>query len=475
MALDPVNSFTSTMTQLHNTQVAATQSKTTNGTGSPKVVILGAGPAGLMRAIESLVRGNETIVVEKRAEGQEGRFNTVALTEDTVQQLTQYGIYQYLLENGSIFPPTKWGYMSVRIGDLEAAMKAVIDQLSPNRPVICYDTRVVAVDQTASKVSLSLQQTGNSQRSQIGNIDILVNAEGAKSSTNELLGIGRITVLPKVPVIAAIFEDTRPAIVGVCSLVQYVAQTLVNLAVSIYYYTIFFFKAIFQGEWVFGSDRTIAGALILTTPNQNYLGCGFTDEMSKRLIALKQVRDAKKQVLNQLEATAPNGENTENARKEFLEAEEAYNGLAEYWIKLSFCAANIFALARDIYNFFGTETRGFYHFNRAAYLPLKNFQLIEIGADRAIHSSAQYGETAYLIAGDALATVDPTTGLGCNTAVKTSKLFKTFLEGVEAGTAQDQLLQNYNNSVQVVVDRIHDESIAKRRIYRPDAVRVARP
>jgi hypothetical protein len=461
-------SFTDKIQELRRAQAATVQSKTADSAFSPKVVILGAGPAGLMRAIESLLRGNETIVIEKREAGKEGRSNTVALTEETIQQLKACGVYQYLSEQGRIFPPTKWGYLSVRIGDLEAAMRAVIASLSPNHPVIVYGQRVIDIDEIGRKVCLTLQEsTKNAQKKEIRNIDVLVNTEGAKSSTNELLGITRTTVLPKVPVIAAIFEDHRPRITGLGSFFEYVGKTLVNLATSIYYWAIFIFKLIFQGERFESPSRTIGGALILTTPDQNYLGCGFNREMSQRLVALKESRDAKKAALDQLKAR---NADVQKAEESFLEAEEAYNSLAHYWIKLSFCAANFFSFLIDIYNLFGIDTPGFHHFNSASTFPLKNFQLIEIGADRADMCSGWRGKTSYLIAGDALATVDPTTGLGCNTALQTSKLFKTFLEGLEQGTSLDELHMAYDASSEAVIGRIHAESVTKREFYRRDAV-----
>jgi hypothetical protein len=106
----------------------------------PKVVILGGGPAGLMRAIQSISNGNPTLVIEKRAENASGRANTVALTSDTIKMLKYCGIYQYLMENKWIYPPNASGIVCVRLGDLEKAMKAVLQELNLNQQTIQYNS-----------------------------------------------------------------------------------------------------------------------------------------------------------------------------------------------------------------------------------------------------------------------------------------------------------------------------------------------
>jgi len=209
----------------------------------PLVVISGAGPAGLLRAIQSIINGNPTQVIEKRSQDNPGRENTVALTETSIKILQHFGIYAYLIENKLIYPPNKGGFICARIKDLEKAMKKVLEELSP-QSVITYDSTIVAIDTSTDKIRLSTQSSTEEQLT-IADVGIFVNAEGAKSSTNGLLNINRKQVLPPTPAIVAIFRDDRPDITSFSSFFVYIGITLYQLAITIYYHTIFLFQFLF--------------------------------------------------------------------------------------------------------------------------------------------------------------------------------------------------------------------------------------
>ena len=420
------------------------------------VTILGAGPAGLIRAIESIMDNHKTLVIERRA-AEEGRVNTVALNKETMPILKKYGIYQWLLENNLVFPYNEEArpYLSVRLKDLERAMKAVIQELAPEEQIIQYESTIKQISIANPKVAIQLQ-TGQWVR----DIDLLVNGEGSRSSTNALLQIGRREVLEKVPVIAAIFEDTRPKITGVGSFFVYIGKSIVQSMVSIYYYAIFFFKFIFQGERFWNPDRTIAGSLILKTPGQNYLGCGFSKEHSKELLALqKQVED----IRQELEQN-----DTPEMREQLVNAEAEFNAFASYWINLSFCAANVLAFLIKCAKCLCCNVREV-QLETAGRFPLKNFKMIEIGADRAVESERRMRESAYLLCGDALATVDPTTGLGANTAIGKVDCFREVMYGMRRKRNLQTLLDEHRDSMNAKVSSIHSESRALRAQYRPDA------
>ena len=271
-------------------QIAWLKSKMNTGTRKPTVVILGAGPAGLMRAIQSIGNGNPTILFERRPENANGRINTVALTPTTIAMLSYCGIYQYLIENRLIFlPATPSDYIMVRLADLELAMKKVISEIDPNF-AIQYNSKVTAIDAQSQKINLEVENLSTKEKRTIKKVDILVNAEGKNSSTNTLLKINRTEVLPSIPVIAAVYKDMRPKIRGVCSLVNYVGKSLFYLAQTIHYHTQFLFKFAFSKNF----KKQITGALILKTPKQNYVGCGFSDNINNRLSQLNDEIEKKK-------------------------------------------------------------------------------------------------------------------------------------------------------------------------------------
>jgi len=411
----------------------------------PVVVISGAGPAGLLRAVQSISNGNPTRVIEKRSEDAVGLMNTVALTKHTIVMLQYCGIYQYLRENKLIYPPNSSGYISVRLADLRDAMKAVSRALGVHA-VIQYDSTIIAVDEQSDKIKLVVQSLNETKSTE--EVDIFVNAEGSHSTTNGLLGIRRTEVLPHIPVIAAIYRDNRPKIRGICSLLKYVVKSFIYVATTIYHHVIFIFRFLLSKRfrWQF------TGALILKTPNQNYVGCGYSDEINKQLLSLEKVVKEKKEALK----------NAQIDPEELKIAEEEYNTFAKRWVNYSICFANLVALTQC----FGKGP----HLSMGGHLSFDKFTVIHIGADHANEYCKSIKKTAVLLAGDASATVDPTTGLGCNTAIQSSVDFLDFIWDYDAGVDSERLLRNYSSRMQERISYIHDKSREARILFRPDAL-----
>ncbi len=189
---------------------------------------------------------------------------------------------------------------------------------------------------------------------------------------------------------------------------------------SVYYYAIFFFRFIFLGERFTKSDRNIIGALILKTPGLNYLGCGLSKAKSEELLQLKNEVE---RIQGELQI-AQTPEETKGLEKELANAKDEFNSYARYWINLSFCAANFFAFMAKCYNV--TVYQG----ETAGRVPLHDFHVIEIGVDRALEYQRRMNETAYVLCGDAMAIVDPSTGLGANTAIGTVNYFENITRGM---------------------------------------------
>jgi 2-polyprenyl-6-methoxyphenol hydroxylase-like FAD-dependent oxidoreductase len=415
------------------------------------VVILGAGPAGLLRAIEAVMNGNPVHVIEKRSEGRSGRINTVELTRETIAVLKKSAVYQYLIENKLIDSPRKDGSIHVRLTDLELAMKEVLTRLSPQQVVI-YDARVTAINDQSEKISVMIAVKDRSLS--IGGVDILVNTEGSRSTTNALLGIGRTQVLPSFPAITAIYRDTRPKITGGISAVRYVGRSIGDVARTIYYHVQLIFLLIVSKNF----RSQIIGAVILSTPKQAYIGGAFSDEINAKMLALQGSFCEKRSALQR--ASTP--DEIARCKKEFKTAEADYWKFASRWIHLSLAMANLIAILLR------SESR---YRAMALHRSLKKFEVVMIGADRAAAFSKRIKGTFVLLAGDAAATVDPATGLGCNTAINTGVFFTDLLSGFEQGSVdKESLLLEYENGMSERTSYIHYESKRIRAQYRPEDV-----
>ncbi len=199
-----IDTFSSKMDELK------AQRQTNLQAPKPKTVILGAGPGGLIRGIAALVNGNPLRIIEKRNPDQAGRLNPIILTTATVKILKDYGIYQYLQENGRLgtTPNDDRFPVSVSINDLEDAMKKIIAQLCPDAEIILYGSELDhVVEKTGAAADLYLK----APKGAVGvlrNIDRVIVVEGSKSKTlTDILHGRRIQVLHPFHALGGIFED----------------------------------------------------------------------------------------------------------------------------------------------------------------------------------------------------------------------------------------------------------------------------
>lgn len=431
----------------------------------PSVVILGAGPAGLIRAIYTLLNGNPVVVIEKRSESDNRRENAVALMVDTVEILQYLGVYQYMLEKGLIFPFT--GHrLNVRLKDLEEAMKAVISELKlDNEPLLIhYDSQIRKIVSNPDDKADLIIVTGAGIRTQLNAIDLLIVAEGAHSTTNEMdLDNRRISYLSSLPVISAFFKDDRPNISSASTFFQYFGKSLVNTASATYYYSILLFQGIFNGEHPLNKQRRIGGSVVLPTPGQNYLGCGLSEKESKKMMDIcEKLKDAETALIIATEENLTLAELT-SLQQKVIAAKKERDDYLEYWSGLSFCFANAISVFKFIHS------RGKEPLQLASWLPFDHAAIAEIGANKSTKLSGLIHKTIYLLAGDTLATVDPTTGLGCNTAIDSLSAFHKFLAGLNQKHDVAELLNDYNYSSNFDIDEGFRASQRMRSLYRPDA------
>lgn len=458
------------MTQTIQSSVPVAQSTSSPPRAKPHILIIGAGPAGLLRAIIAILNGNTVTLIEKRAENANGRDNTVALhndvlNEDPVEILKKYGIYDYLEKEHLILPPTSQG-LTIRLGDLEKAMKAVLSNLTKDE-IIQYNSEVVEIHSKDNKAEVLVKNKDGKITKYTP--DILVAADGAHGTTQKHLGISREEALEKLPVVAAIFKDNRPRIVSVGTFFKYLGITLLNTLKKIYYFTIFFFKMIFQCEHIFNQKRVIRGGLILKTPGQNYVGYCLNKSESEKLVQdAKNVEDCQ---AKQADAEQTNDPSKIQEAKKALDASiKQRDNRLTYYAHLSFFFANTYSFCHFFARLLCCKKR---EWHVAKWLPLdiKNTRMITIGADKAAQTCKLLGKTICLMAGDALATVDPTTGLGCVTAITTSQLFKDVVDGFEKAEKESDLLRHYDSRITQIVTGNHERSKGMRSLYRPDAIK----
>lgn len=414
-----------------------------------KVVILGAGPAGLIRAITSIMNGNPTHIIEKRVNNAPGRENIVNLTTNTVYQLQRLGVYQYLLENNQIFPAKTdvvVGSIDVRIGDLEKALKAVLKALCPEQE-ITHASCLTEIDAEFQKLTLTITSTDETRRV-IENVGILINTEGSRSTTNELLGIGRITILPSKPAVTAIFHDRKPKIRGVGTFFRYIGISFGYTVKTIHYHALFIFKAI-----IFKSFRRECIGVMLKTPGNVYIGCGFSPSINKRIGELNADIRSKTEALEK--ATTP--KERRRCRNALKSSQKRYDSFLKMRANMGLCAVNLINL---IFRRKGEKTT-------SKHLSLVRCDAIDIGADRADTFALKRNQSAILLAGDAAATVDPSTGLGCNSALQSNEEFAAFINDNQLHTLNEKI-ERYKRDLNHRVAYIHQES----RIFREGLERV---
>lgn len=389
-----------------------------------KMVLAGAGPAGLMRALLAASLGYSVQIFEKRPE-QRGRENIVALDISAIHTLKEFGVYQYLVKQKLIFP----GSYDIRVCDLEAALKHFIKEIIGSLPIE-YESEIQEIEDDTVTI-----KTGNLSKKY--HPDILVIAEGGKSSTNELLGLKRTDFLARLPVIAAIFKDHRP--VNPHTVKQKFRKFYLTLSYKISFaahLTHFLFALFLQNLIVFQFKRTtahpkskIAGALLLATPGQNYCGVALNSRESEKLLSLQ----------NRIKHLQ-----SQNQQKKAEKIEKVFKRRLNTFANHAYFASFLF------------------NPSKRRWMPLVNTQWIEIGADRVEKCSLQKGKMVILEAGDALATVDPASGQGCSTALSSVEEFETFLKDRDAS--------QYNNSMENRIQKIHRICEDLRKLYRPDRV-----
>ncbi len=407
------------------------------------VVVVGAGPAGLVRAIYSLLNGNPTLIIEKRSQNAPARENALLLEKSVVVNvLIELGIYEYLIENQLVHPSAMPLKLIVRICDLEKAMKAVIDRLSPNKDIVVFNAEVQKIEVIENKARLTIHKRDTPTGKITLTPDLLVIADGAHSSTSRLLGIQRICVAPKICFLAAIFEKAPLWKIG------NIFQQLPSFFRSVRAY----YKKEVKGRFVF-SVSEIKGAAILSTPNQHYVFLLLNKKTKNEFFYYyNNYKNCKDRLSRELPF-----EEQLVFQKELSNAKRKYEKNLKKWIHLAFH-----------YGF---------HRKRIQWMKwkiLKQNFLIESEIDYANYCAGNLGNSVYVLAGDALATSDPTTACGCQAALISSVSFIDLLKEIDDILNEPQYfshekiscaLEKYRFAADQLIKKLHSLSIRLRESF----------
>ncbi len=388
------------------------------GNKKPSVLILGAGPAGLIRALESMLSGNPTLVMEKRSMGKEPRQNSVFMDHSSYEILSRYGVYEYLLKEKLIYPydPVARTF-SVKIGDLEKALHEVITLLVPGQKWLYHDHELEKVEQMQDGTTLVRLRDCKTQVVDMTlSPNVVVVAEGAHSKTLAKIGAERKDSVAKLPLIGAIFKKAISAQPEQAEpLYKRVIVSWQNCKTKVYYFALFLFLYCFAGERFHNPQRKILIAIPVVTPGQTFISYELCREEVDK-IKEKQVRVAE---LKRQSMTSPELE------RQLQEAENDLAKTLEHWSYLA--AVFSFFLGIKLY-LQGKKAKD----QIPSFMPIdpRSLFLIDSGADKASLAAKTIGTTHFLVCGDTFATTHPITGQGVNIAIRTSKCFASFLSSL---------------------------------------------
>lgn len=314
------------------------------------------------------------------------------------------------------------------IGDLEKAMKIVLQEVC-GAELIHYDSQIEEIVRHAEKdIDLIINTSGRPLWT-IQSVNLLVIAEGTHSTTNKnLLQNAQREILPPVKYLIASSQRSQN--------VEQMNKGLRIVFHHLYYHFVFLGFLFTRLLRFWNPSFPVAKTAIINTPGQKGIVVVFTKNTTDKMLKMTTGnKDSRKTI------------------ESFLKR----------WIAISQWHANYSKLISIILrrNYIG-------HFGLLR--SIDYMSIIELVTCYSNTSSGEVGNTPYIIVGDALCTVDPFTGLGCNSAIQTSSIFQVFIEGLEENKNKKTLLNKYDLSIGEEIEELHTASVYMRESYRPDTL-----
>ncbi|MGW1958454.1 FAD-dependent oxidoreductase [Streptomyces sp. NPDC001920] len=174
---------------------------------SDPVVIVGAGPVGLMLACELGLAGVQTVVLERKdAPGEQSRGG--AINSAVVELLTQRGVMEALQNDGFPFPQAHFAHIPLDFPRLDgghplsfAVPHARLELRLAERAVelgvqIRWGAEVVAIAQDASGAEVTVRESAGGDTASL-RASHVVGCDGAHSTVRDLAGIDFPGVRPR--------------------------------------------------------------------------------------------------------------------------------------------------------------------------------------------------------------------------------------------------------------------------------------
>jgi hypothetical protein len=363
-----------------------------NGRSDYSVLIVGAGPAGLVRAISAELQGLPTAVLELRPESAPRRPQIVVIrSKAVITMLERLGVLDFLFKEDKIFPLGRLR-LEVSLADLELALCAVLRAVAPDDSALAmhYGVNVVRIDQ-AGGLARVLASDGRAHLS--FSPKLLVIADGRHGRTSGLLGISRREQFHSHTGIIAIF---RAGDKGLSRWDRMFGQIVSKLSYAFH-------------RFVSRRGAGLLAGTILQAPGHHYLGLDLARDEEMRL--RDAIAGAKKP-----QAGAENNERDQTAAPP--ETDELRR-MVLFWARYGFEA--IRARPQGA----APSTGG----RPIPWLPLdpQFATAIEVVSDRADVFCGHIGKTFVMLEGDAQFTIHPGSAYGCTKALLSARLFDLLL------------------------------------------------
>lgn len=381
-----------------------TQSATVQHTN----LIVGAGPAGLIRAIFFALKNQPFQLLEKRTVDKTARPNTVTLGKWDPKELDILSFTGALadLESHISFGHNRAHYIEVSLGSLERSLEHVLLEITnpttqSQKP--CYEHEIS--DISPEGISIKHHNTVHQVKPKI----VFV-TDGSKSTTREQLGIQQVQLSVPSYLVFSIFKDNESA--TQTTWLQKIGYRLSNtmrglwLILRVLLYAVVTRKTL---ETSYSTIITTGPSGLSRIPAHDYLLQIYRREESD--VIKKNIDELR--YLDQLINYYMQQGDDATQRVAFLKEEQR---IREDQLKkeLAEQAMDKYGLLDFIHACFNPAG----HSMRDAAMTLDKNYPVEIILTRTQQSQVNVNGTLFLLRGDAAHTTDPFSGTGCKTALE---------------------------------------------------------
>ncbi len=403
------------------------------GQPAPKVLIMGAGPGGLLRALAGGLKGADVEVLEKR--GGFTRKNMVKLKHQPI--LNYFGVTDTMVAEGYMHPK-RGADINVQIMGLQRALaKSVDDLLGENTVKTGYDlvdiqAAVVGDPENERIVTGGLIRSGD--EAVWTQADLIVDATGAGAAAAKILGSKREVLSEDSMMVAAVYKDI-PQEPSVEERIPGSQKWNVHLSTPEFNYELILPTDEQQAEITeyqnrigqLQETRIEIDRLVKKIDNSmdsegegNALALVYADTLYRRLTG---------------EELEPNEEINWPVLKG-----SAKDALQDYSEQIDQIQSLLTSKIREIATNVASGDPNFLGPIESKNIDVANAFRIEISQRKP---AVIVGNCLVQQSGDALATPDPMSGTGCNTALKGATIFARSLGALQAGKSTDQQLRDF--------------------------------